>query len=250
MLLTAEMVPIPVLGRRFTNSQKVRLGDVDPFGRLRLDGLMRYCQDVANDDTADAGLDPSSAWIARRIELRVLSHAAMDEELDLTTFCGALGRRWAQRRVVITGNRGALYEVEALWIHIDRSSGRPIPLSDQILEHYQEAASGRTVKARLVLAKIRPAAPARPWPLRAVDFDIYNHINNAVYWVEIEELLSHKTVPECFRAAIEYGSGIGPGALVEVLSAPDANEPTSTDIWWRLGDNTVAATGRLEHVGC
>ena len=42
----------------------MRLGDVDPSGRLRLDAIARYLQDVASDDAADAGLD--TGWVARR----------------------------------------------------------------------------------------------------------------------------------------------------------------------------------------
>ena len=36
-------------------SRRVRLGDASPRGRLRLDACARYLQDIANDDSRDAG---------------------------------------------------------------------------------------------------------------------------------------------------------------------------------------------------
>ncbi|MEA3018681.1 MAG: hypothetical protein QOI47_205, partial [Actinomycetota bacterium] len=44
----------------------MRLADADPTERLRLDALARFLQDVGNDDTADAGHDTATPWVARR----------------------------------------------------------------------------------------------------------------------------------------------------------------------------------------
>ena len=60
------MVPVPERGRRFTAERPVRWGDTDRHGRLRLDALARFLQDVANDDTRDAGFDPFAPWVVRR----------------------------------------------------------------------------------------------------------------------------------------------------------------------------------------
>ncbi len=48
------MIPRPTIGRTFTGTARVRLGDVTPKGRMRLDAVARYLQDVANDDAVDA----------------------------------------------------------------------------------------------------------------------------------------------------------------------------------------------------
>ena len=47
------LVPVPGRGRVYTASRRVRLGDADPGGRLRLDAIARYVQDVSDDDTRD-----------------------------------------------------------------------------------------------------------------------------------------------------------------------------------------------------
>ena len=60
----------------------MRLGDVDPDGRLRLDALTRYTQDVSDDDTTDAGLDVEPGWVVRS--------TVVDE---LVTRCASCHRR-------------------------------------------------------------------------------------------------------------------------------------------------------------
>ena len=42
-----------------------------PGGRLRFDALVRYLQDVANDDTRDAGFDDVMGWVVRRTVIEV-----------------------------------------------------------------------------------------------------------------------------------------------------------------------------------
>ena len=65
--------------RSFRTERVVRLGDVDPGGRLRLDATARLLQDVASDDATDAGLDGAWGWIVRRTLIEV-RHAAMLDE--------------------------------------------------------------------------------------------------------------------------------------------------------------------------
>src|SRR5437870_348455 len=61
-----RLVPIPASGRRWTARRRARFGDADPKGRIRLDALASYIQDIATDDTDDAGLGGDMVWIERR----------------------------------------------------------------------------------------------------------------------------------------------------------------------------------------
>src|SRR5688500_7198437 len=108
-------VPVPEGGRAFVGEQRVRLGDVDPAGRLRLDAVARYLQDVANDDAADAGLANAMGWVVRRTTIVVHRRARFREQLRLTTFCSGVGAGWAERRTSIRGSREAHLEAVALW---------------------------------------------------------------------------------------------------------------------------------------
>ena len=57
-------------------------------GRLRSDALARYLQDVANDDTRDAGHDPFEPWLVRRTSLVFGQPFVLGELVALTTFSG------------------------------------------------------------------------------------------------------------------------------------------------------------------
>ena len=221
----------------------MRLGDVTPAGRLRLDSLTRYTQDVSDDDTTDAGLGAGLAWVVRRTRVDVVHSAALGEEIDITTFCSGLGRRWAERHLSVSGDRGGRYEVSTLWISVDPSTGRPRQLTDRFLAVYGDAAGGRRVTARLIHPKPSPSAAVRAWPLRAVDFDALGHVNNAAYWAVIEETLAEHPEPEPFGACVEYSAGLEP--VPDVSIAHDVVGDVRL-LWWLAGDGTeVAASARL-----
>src|SRR5439155_13878845 len=58
--------------RRFVHARTARLSECGPDGRLRLDAVAAWMQDVAADDVADAGLtEADGVWIMRRLEITV-----------------------------------------------------------------------------------------------------------------------------------------------------------------------------------
>jgi acyl-ACP thioesterase len=236
------LVPLPDRGRRFTRSRRVRLGDVTVGGRLRLDALARYVQDVSNDDTVDAALVDDMAWVVRRTVIDVRVPAGLREELTLTTFCGGVGGRWAERRVRVAGEHGASIDVASLWVHLDPATGRPKPLPAQFHELYAEAAGGRTVRARLHV----PDPPAegvewRPWQQRVTDLDVLGHVNNAVAWAVVEEELAARgglTRRLPVRAEVEH-----PGAVEahhDLLRGGVAHADGAMSCW--LVDRAAPAT--------
>lgn len=228
-------VPLPAVGRRFTGHHRVRLGDVSPNGRLRLDALARFVQDVSNDDTVDAGLEDDMAWVVRRTVVEVHAEAVLREELELTTFCGGIGSRWAERRVSARGDQGAHIETATLWVHLDMDTGRPLKLPAQFHDLYAEAAGGRTIRARL--HHDDPPAPTdaggpspAPWPLRFTDFDVLDHVNNAVSWAAVEEERAprrHLRAP--VRAEVEYRAAVERGHEVARLAVD--HEGGGLSVW-------------------
>lgn len=226
-------------GRRFSGFRKVRLGDVRRSGRLRLDALTRYTQDVSDDDTTSAGLDIKPAWVVRRTSIGVVQAAELGEELEFVTYCSGLGRSWAERRLEITGSAGARYDVVTLWICVDPVNGRPHTLTEQFRDLFAGSAGGRKVKARLTHPKPPPEAEGRHWPLRAVDFDVFGHVNNAAYWAVVEEVLGDDPKPP-FEASIEYRAGLEQEESVRIVERVDDDGG-----WflWLIGDeHSVAAS--------
>lgn len=239
------------VGRTYTGRRRVRLGDVSPNGRLRLDALARFVQDVSNDDTVDAGLEDDMAWVVRRTVVEVHAEATLREELALTTFCGGIGGRWAERRVSVRGEHGAHVETATLWVHLDAATGRPLRLPAQFHELYDEAAGGRTVRARLrhdepPSSEVGgPEPAATPWPLRFVDFDVLGHVNNAVSWAAVEESRvgrPHLRAP--VRAEVEYRAPVERGHEVVRLVLDHADGGLSM---WLVDavDRTVVTSARV-----
>ena len=214
----AEFVPLPDAGRRVIRSRRVRLSDVTVTGRVRLDALARYLQDVAADDVDDAGLP--GAWVLRRLVVALGDPPRFRDEVHLTTFCSGIGSRFAERRTtVVVGERVAV-EAVALWVYVDEA-GRPTPLEDWFFDHYGVAAAGRRVTSRL--RHPRPAADCerRPWPLRVTDVDVLDHVNNAASWAAVEDELDRRAPARPIaRAEMEYRAAVDLGEQIELCTAP------------------------------
>jgi acyl-ACP thioesterase len=217
-----RLLPPPKAGRTFSATRLARFGDLDLDGRLRFDAVARYVQDVSGDDTVDAGLD-NVAWVVRRTKIEVRRSPRFREQLTLCTFCSGLGRRWAERRVSVVGERGAAMESVSLWIHLDAVTGRPAPMPEAFHRQYDQAADGRVVSTRLQHDAEPPVdLPVRPWTLRATDFDLLGHVNNAATWAAVEDVLAERhpgTGP--IDAELEYRLAIEPGDTVAVVSTAD-----------------------------
>lgn len=184
-----ELLPHSATGRRFSAQRVVRLGDVDPAGRLRLDATARYLQDVATDDATDASLDGRFGWLVRRTLIVVTVPAVVGESIVLTTSCTGSGRSWAERRTTLEGALGALVETVSVWVQIDITTGRPTRLTDQFDAIYGEACAGRAVSARLSLGGPPTGTDRRPWTVRRTDLDQLDHVNNAANWAFLEEAI-------------------------------------------------------------
>jgi acyl-ACP thioesterase len=208
-----ELVPPTPGGRVFAGAVRAGLGDAAPSGRVRLDALARWLQDVAYDDVVDAGVADRATWVVRRLRMRVERFPQFGERLELRTFCSGLGRMWAERRTTVEGE-AARVEAVALWVHLDPETQRPRPFDDDEMAVYAISAAGRRVKARLRHPSPGADAAREPWWFRAADLDVADHVNNAAYWTPVEERLAAGPQPERFDAEIEFRGGAQAGEAV------------------------------------
>jgi acyl-ACP thioesterase len=217
-----ELVSRPASGRRFSATRPVRLADVSPTGRLRLDAIARLLQDVSSDDTADAAYAADAVWVIRRlvIELAETRAPRLRDEVTLVTWCSGTGPRWAERRTDLECNGEVVVRAAALWVFVDHETGRPIPLGEDFEAVYAEAAGGRRVGQRLRHGPPPANAPATPWPLRITDFDVLGHVNNAAYWAPVEETLAGLAPGwRIARAEVEFRGGIDRNEAVQTVEA-------------------------------
>jgi acyl-ACP thioesterase len=180
--------------------------DCAPSGRLRLDSLARWIQDIAYVDVEEAGLAAAAVWVVRKARIRVQRFPRFGEKFRLSTFCSGLGRMWAERRTTIARLGEDEGDVEAvwLWVHLDPEDWRPARLSEREIDVYGEAAGGRRVSHRLRHRLPDGVADGSPWRFRATELDIAGHINNAAYWQPLEEELLGGEEPGAIDAEIEF----------------------------------------------
>jgi acyl-ACP thioesterase len=204
--------------RLFEQIVRPGFGDCAPSGRIRLDAIARWLQDVAYADVEEAGLESVAVWVVRRTRIRVARFPRFGDQFRLTTFCSGLGRMWAERRTTISrlGVEDGDVEAVSLWVHLDTVNWRPIPFSEQEVEVYGPSANGRRVSARLRhRAPGEPGAPGAEgssWTFRSTELDIAGHINNAAYWQPLEEeLLGGAEDPDAIDAEIEFRTPCQPG---------------------------------------
>ena len=243
------LAPQPDRGPIFVKTRPVRAGDVDAAKRIRLDAVARYLQDIGNDNIETAGaIDTHPLWIVRRSVIDVIRPAIWPESLTMTRWCSAFSTRWANMRVRFDGSNGALIETEGFWIHISAESGMPTRMSDDFMKPLEQSTDEHRLKWKRVIADNAPDATApdvidTPFSLRVTDIDPFDHVNNAVYWQAVEEVVSTRTELRStpHRAVIEYLSPLVAGDDVVLRSHVDGSRLTV----WFLVDGALRAAAQV-----
>lgn len=233
------MVAAPPEGRVFCIHRRPQLADCAPSGRIRLDALARWMQDVAFADVEDVGLERVAVWVLRRSRIRVSRFPAFGEHCEVRTFCSGIGRMWAERRTTVTlsgvaGDAAPLVDAVALWVHLDPERRLPSPVTEAERRVYGAAAGGRKVIARLRHSRPEQIESESAWNFRRTDADIADHINNAAYWEPLEdELLSSTAELTQIDAELEFRAPAQPGTKRILASGARRwiTEPGSDEVY-------------------
>lgn len=216
------------------------LGDVTVRNRMRLDAIARSLQDIAMADVVAAGVG-EPAWVVRRTLVVVERFPRFLESLEVATYCWSLGRFSAERRTTMRGDQGGRLDTLTLWVRLDPGSGRPAALTPAFRSLYADAVAGRQTDHELRHEAPPPDVPGEPWPLRACDFDLYGHVNNAAYWSVVEEAvasLPDTAMPRAFE--MEFRAALSPGSKVERRQRP-ATDAQPLALWLLAGGRACAS---------
>jgi acyl-ACP thioesterase len=220
------------VSRRYCSQRRISLSDTDATGRLRLDAIARYLQDIASDDWLDAGFDHDShVWVVRRTELTVEERFLPEDVIEVETWCSGVAPSAASRRYSIRGAGGGVVEAESIWIHLDHDL-RPKRLDAGFVEVYGTSAAGRRASTRLGLPT-EATGERRPWAFRTTDVDRLGHVNNAAYWAPVEETWRGR-LGSGATAVLEYRQPVDLGEPVELFVDGDR-------LWLTAAGETRAA---------
>jgi acyl-ACP thioesterase len=213
--LTAELddlQPLPDGVRAFSHGRTPGFADCAPSGRVRLDAIACWLQDVAYADVEDAGVAQAAVWVVRRSRICVHRFPRFGERFELTTFCSGIGRMWAERRtdVVAVGETTPIAQAVSLWVHLDVDRWVPTPLTETEIAIYG-GAPARRVSHRLRHPAPESTADATTWNFRTTECDLADHVNNAAYWAPLEAELLAGPEPEALDVELEYRTPAQPG---------------------------------------
>lgn len=261
--LAKVMMPVPDPHPDVFDKQwPLRVGDVDRYGRLRFDAATRHIQDIGSDQLRELGYEATHPlWIVRRTMIDLIRPIEFQDMLRLRRWCSGTSNRWCEMRVRIDGRKGGLMESEAFWININRETQGPARISDDFIEGLQRTTDVDRLrwKPYLKAGGREDAAQIREYPVRVADIDIFDHMNNSVYWTVIEDHLF--STPELqgkpIRVTIEHDAAVALGDKLEIIShvhppgsteqfGPGLTDRTVTTLTYAVGDETKAVAAIFE----
>jgi acyl-ACP thioesterase len=208
----------------FDTGWPLRGADVDREGRLRFDAACRHIQDVGSDQLCQLGYEAvHPLWIVRRTMVDLIEPINFQDRLRLRRWCSGTSNRWCEMRVRIDGRKSGLMESEAFWININRETRGPSRISDDFVSGLKRTATTDRLrwKSYLKAGGRDDATRTVDYPVRVSDIDMFDHMNNSVYWSVVEDYLqTHR--PELLKApvrvTIEHDAAVALGERLEIIT--------------------------------
>jgi acyl-ACP thioesterase len=208
-----------------------------------MDAAVRHIMDIGQDQLREMGHnDTHPLWIVRRTMVDMIRPIEFQDTLRLRRWCSGTSNRWCEMRVRIDGRKGGLVETEAFWINFSRETQGPARIADDFMEGLLKTTEVNRLrwKSYLKAGSREDAAEIREFPIRVSDIDLFDHVNNSVYWKVVQEFLApHPELTEApLRVAIEHDAAVALGEKLEILA--HVHPPGSTDRFGaELSDRTV-----------
>lgn len=257
MTLAKTMMPVPDPHPDVFDVQwPLRVADIDRAGRLKFDAATRHIQDIGSDQLREMGYEETHPlWIVRRTMIDLIEPIEFKDVLRLRRWCSGTSNRWCEMRVRVEGRRGGLMESEAFWINVNRETQGPSRISDDFLAGLRRTTDVDRLrwKAYLKPGSREDAKQIRKYPVRVSDIDLFDHMNNSVYWSVVEEHLH--SAPELLeaplRVTIEHDSAVALGDDLEIIThvypagstdkfGAELQDRTVTTLTYAVGDETKA----------
>lgn len=216
------LVELPSSGYVYQTGWRLGTFDIDERKNLRLDGVARYIQEAGAEHLADADLaEVHPHWIVLRTVIDVIEPIEIPSDITFRRWCAALSTRWCSMRVQLRGSDGGRIETEGFWICVNIDTLTPSRLSDECIARFGSTTDNHRLRWRPWLTDPIVDGKETPFPLRRTDIDLFEHVNNTIYWHGILEILGARPdlAASPHRVVLEYRSPIKFGETVTIHSA-------------------------------
>lgn len=218
--LDNPLAELPGSGYVYRTGWRLATTDIDEQMRLRLDGVARYIQEVGAEHLAHAQLaEVHPHWIVLRTVIDVIEPIELPNQITFHRWCSALSTRWCNMRVRLDGSEGGRIDTEGFWLCVNKDTLTPSRLADDCFMRFASTTDDHRLRWRPWLTEQPRNATHTPFPLRRTDIDLFEHVNNTIYWHGVHEIISQ--VPDLtapYRAVLEYRSPIKFGESVTIHS--------------------------------
>lgn len=181
---------------RIERAYRVRFDEAGADGHLRSSGYLRFAQDLAWIHSEGAGFgrqwyaERGLTWLARSVQLEILSDVAYGEELTVSTEVIGFRRVWARRRSEFKPLGGERMLALAIvdWVLLN-ASGHPVRPPAEIIDAFP-AGLGAFTPLRLELGPPPADLTRLDSSPRLSELDPMGHVNNAAYLDYVDEHLA------------------------------------------------------------
>lgn len=185
---------LPECGYVFRTGWKLATSDI--YHRLfaRLDGVARSIQGVGAGHLIDAGYaEIHPHWIVQRMVIDMTEPIESPSDITFRRWCSGISLRCCSMRVRLDGR----IETEAFWINVNKDMLTPSLMADGFFDRLATATKIHRLKWLEWLPGPAESAAAKiPFALRYNDGDLFEHVNNTIYWHGVYEVLAQ--APDLF----------------------------------------------------
>jgi len=122
---------------KFSHSFRVEESDIDEHDHVNNVAYLRWIQDVAVahwKSVAPEEMQEQLTWFVLRHEIDYKNRAFENEEITATTWVGKASKIKCERFTEIKRDGEILAEAKSMWCLLDRKSGRPSRISEELRE--------------------------------------------------------------------------------------------------------------------
>jgi medium-chain acyl-[acyl-carrier-protein] hydrolase len=170
----------------------VKSYDVDCTGRLNLQSLLSYFQEIAGNHATHLGVGYEDLrqrglfWVLSRIKIRISRMPAWSEVISLATWPKGVDKLFALRDFrMLDVHNNTLVTATTAWLLLDRERNRPQRMDVLPVDIYDFEADHAISDVLDKLKHEYVLAPHHERRIMVSDLDVNYHVNNAEYvkWI-------------------------------------------------------------------